>query len=781
MRVISYYWIHPDDGMPQIDKTERSKESSKEKRRRFYVTDKRRKNMKNSNLFKKFAAIVVSAMMVLTTFAMPTFGAGVTDGTTIRITGIDDNKTVNATAYKVIKQDDKGDWINMYPEVLKNTTENGGTLQFQGTSGDAANKFKGDVSLTEQQIADLAKAAKEGTFSASKVEGDFDKTEAGVLKKELPNGDGNKYGTESKTGAGMYIVLLENTATGEGKTTAESTVRVYNPLILSIGPTGASGALQAGEVGVGEKYNNTGNVKSSKPSIDKYIARKIDVAADANKSGITGPEFENTTNLKNTYATGEGKYGDSDTSGGDNDSNNPKVGSKVWFEISTTIPAYADNFWYTSGGNNYAPKFKIYDTLSEGLDLQKNTIEVYEKSGDDVTLIDASKYTLEAVDTAGKVNTFTIDFKNAKPDTILGPQREIIVKYAAVVNANCKENFDAERNTARMEYTHKPGEEQSSEQITTYHYTFSINGKINGEGSTELREVVKVGCDDNGAHVFAETEHVANKWKEDIEGATFNLYQDNNGQPASVVYRTAYSDADGRLVGGTYKNKDYTGLYRLDAGRYWLVEQSVPSPYKVNDTPILVEIKANFNTDGTLCDYEILVGGEIQNDGSVKHQVVAGKYKAEYENEAIAVNGIAADKTDHAVIRKPKSFQGHNGTDWNTSKIAATGTEGTLGAAKPKAPTIARPVQAKDEDDTDFQARVAAFNAEWEDYRVALNKYYKTNNDPHNQAADIRNTETGTLPSTGGIGTVIFTVGGIAIMALALLLLFGGKKKETQN
>jgi len=43
------------------------------------------------------------------------------------------------------------------------------------------------------------------------------------------------------------------------------------------------------------------------------------------------------------------------------------------------------------------------------------------------------------------------------------------------------------------------------------------------------------------------------------------------------------------------------------------------------------------------------------------------------------------------------------------------------------------------------------------------------------------NSNIGTLPSTGGIGTVLFTVGGIAIMGLALLLLFGGKKKQHQK
>lgn len=50
-----------------------------------------------------------------------------------------------------------------------------------------------------------------------------------------------------------------------------------------------------------------------------------------------------------------------------------------------------------------------------------------------------------------------------------------------------------------------------------------------------------------------------------------------------------------------------------------------------------------------------------------------------------------------------------------------------------------------------------------------------------NQTYLFPNNNVGTLPSTGGMGTVLFTVGGIAIMAIALFLLFGGKKKQQQK
>ena len=64
--------------------------------------------MKNLHYLKKFVVMVLAAMMTLSTFAMPTFAAKTNPGTTIKITGIDNNANVSADAYKVIKQDASG-------------------------------------------------------------------------------------------------------------------------------------------------------------------------------------------------------------------------------------------------------------------------------------------------------------------------------------------------------------------------------------------------------------------------------------------------------------------------------------------------------------------------------------------------------------------------------------------------------------------------------------------------------------------------------------------------
>lgn len=49
---------------------------------------------------------------------------------------------------------------------------------------------------------------------------------------------------------------------------------------------------------------------------------------------------------------------------------------------------------------------------------------------------------------------------------------------------------------------------------------------------------------------------------------------------------------------------------------------------------------------------------------------------------------------------------------------------------------------------------------------------------PHVYRVILRNSTTPVLPSTGGVGTVMFTVGGIAIMVLAAFLFLRRKNKE---
>ena len=149
--------------------------------------------------------------------------------------------------------------------------------------------------------------------------------------------------------------------------------------------------------------------------------------------------------------------------------------------------------------------------------------------------------------------------------------------------------------------------------------------------------------------------------------------------------------------------------------------------------------------------------------------VTAGEYQAVYEKDAEG-NYVLDDENEPKIAEfKIKNAAG----EWTTSKTAAQAVDSATGTA-PAKPDKAD-YDAADDNKIEGKTYEQAL-AQWFDDCKA----YFAVNDPDPEAADIANSKTGTLPSTGGMGTVLFTIGGAAIMALALLLLFGGKKKKSQ-
>lgn len=702
------------------------------------------------NLLKKFAVMMAAVMLAMTTFVMPTAPSFAADNTVLKIMNLPEDG-VDVKAYKVVRQKADGSWES---------------INTDGTWGDGEGKVKAiaDVSKPKSsEITDLAtKTLKESRvkFEANSAwtDGDTDAAKATQFWSADMKDDANKkYGTDDDDGAGMYLVTVSTSGDAKGL------VRVYNPMIVSLAPDQETGDLAGGTVDSKSNFagGSTANIayaKSSEPTFDKYITRnrtegseKDNDKANHNKGNA---EIDGTTNVLNDKTTNESEKGDT-----------ANKGDTVWFEINTSIPVYADN--YTN------PTFVIHDQLSEGLDLDRSSIKVLVGG----TELDSSKYSISYVPTAN-VNplgtgtkaanvkekfdiTFTSDYLKEKQGVL--PQKDVVVKYNAVVRNDCDENFDPETNEAYITYTHKPGANKDSENKKTYHYTFSINGHINGEGSTLLREVVKVGVNKDDVWVYEETQKANNGWVEDIEGATFNLYRadqmDKTTEPTAPkasekekAIRTAYSAADGRLVGGTYDGETYTGLDRLDAGVYYLVEQSVPSPYKVNSLPIKVEITSNLNADGTLDSYKIQV-----------NEVTAGEYKAVY--------GTGVDAEGEPQIT---GYQIKDGSEWTTSKTAAQAVDSVTGTAPVK------PVKADYDNAPDKKIDGRTYQQALNDWFTACKNYFAAN-DPDSEAADIANNKTGTLPSTGGMGTIMFTIGGIVIMALALFLLFGSRRKQHQK
>lgn len=688
--------------------------------------------MKNLHYFRKFAVLVMSAMMVLTTFALPTFAATPTSFT---VGGLEEG--VKATAYRIVVQED-------------DSKDNKGATKLV-----VADSIANVEKPTQEEIMALVPEVQKSTYA-----------ELTGAQKLGPVTVAENANTATFTGAssGMYLVIFENSKDAE---------YIYNPVIVSINYDDE----EAQTFTTGGKFDSNGYAKKSKVPFHKVVERSTDFDRAGKDSSnaendktqndealvdADGYSGKNNTN-EDKESNNDGNLGD--TAAGPAQAGKANVGDTVTFRINSTVPAYADNFFMKKGylpkeGTNPVeynvnvpgantnlsqdPEFVVYDSMTGGLTLTQNSVKVYEANTNNP--IDEALYTIKYNDdVAGEITTesaaklndgdkFVVVFK---PEAIAKYRGQgIEIRYNAKVNGTHGVNFDGEKNTGGVDFSRNPGEaKKQGYDETTHHYTFTINGKVDGNNSIENREVLKVGVDESGAHVFKETEAKKETGWEPLNGVTFKLYKKIKGATTAAEYknaevvRTAVSDKDGLL----------RGMDRIDAGEYVLIETNLgegtlsdgktkyKEKYNVVDTPIEVKIEAHLDpTTGRLNAYEVYVGG-----------ICVGHYQKNY----------TADNP---------------------------GTEGTIEYLNDAGEVLNthHKCEIKAGETTTFYKMKDGKKVYGVDDEFAY--------DYDQDAAHIRNSYVGTLPSTGGMGTVLFTVAGAAIMALALLLLFGGKKKKSQ-
>lgn len=329
--------------------------------------------------------------------------------------------------------------------------------------------------------------------------------------------------------------------------------------------------------------------------------------------------------------------------------NDVAIGDDVNFTITTAIPSYSDQY--------KAVKVVISDTLSEGLTLNTESIEIK---------VGGETYTPGATLVA-TANGFTLTFPSEY--ALENSGKSVEITYTAELNENAGINFDANTNTATLEYSNNPSDVNDTEKTDdkTYTYTFGIDASLYASSSTlnkETSELVKV--DENG-NIISKVTEISEEPGEDVTevltGATFTLTNNDTNK----VY-TAETDVNGKMT--------FEGL---DAGTYTLVETAAPSGFTLDTTEHEVVISAEYDTNGLLESYTITIDGKATST-----------YTATYEGETI-------------------------------TKITDGGT-----------------------------------------------------------TTEIKNTKLGELPSTGGIGTTIFTIGGCAIMIAAAGLFFASRRKESK-
>lgn len=317
--------------------------------------------------------------------------------------------------------------------------------------------------------------------------------------------------TIAKQVSGTAITLNGNLASGYSATVGageyiviiESTNYTYNPVVVSAAYKNANnkGTLANGTISAADRWTLEGGksaAKSSKVEINKTVSQP-DAA----------------------------------------------VGDEVDYTITGTIPSYGAQF--------VDPVYKITDTITNA--KYKGDITVTIGGTPAVKGID---YTING-GTATDAN-FEITFKNVgryydKSDA----DRTVVITYKAEILETAT-STDPATNTAKLNYSNKPGSTKDATEKETYTYTFELDD-----------EFTKV--DENGAP---------------LDACTFTL---TNKATNKVVGTCTTKKVDGKA------KIHFEGL---DAGTYELKETVAKEGYSINNTKYKVEIIPSYKEDGTL-------------------------------------------------------------------------------------------------------------------------------------------------------------------------------------
>lgn len=497
-----------------------------------------------------------------------------------------------------------------------------GTISVTGlTVGDTAKYYQiieKDTSTGGWKLVD-AIAPNTGITLAKVLDG-INAEEAGII-----------LGCFSKTGGTSMGTVTE---TDNGTLTAGSTASPIAVGTYLIVATPADNNTIYAPMFVSADYTTNGNTIEP-ATADDLAAVAPDQAAVAKKSEVP------------ITKSAEVKQG---TAENDRSAQNVGVGDSVTFTVNTKVPSF------TEAQDDLL--FKVSDSVSTGIEIDTASLKVKVDSGAEKAVVTGGYYNAGGTEgtatsydytvTSITATSWEISFSEDYLKRVAG-NPSVVVKYDATIKANANVNINELTNTANVEFTHSPDGTHGSKNDKTYHYSYSFDAPVSGNGTENSEEFIKVGVDSEGNPITGvDKVTINNKDYSPLADAEFTLTEVGGG-------------------GGSWTSKSLdTGLFSftgLDAGRYTLKEATPPAGYALDTNTYYVEILPIFNAD----------------DGTLESYTVTCGTSSDYSNPVVSSFTISHDNSGNVVASitdpepAPQIF-----TNTEVPSLPTTGGAGTL-------------------------------------------------------------------------------------------------------
>ena len=301
------------------------------------------------------------------------------------------------------------------------------------------------------------------------------------------------------------------------------------------------------------------------------------VKSVASLVSVTGDDA--TVNMKSNYPTVVKKVNDKNA-------DDVNIGDTVTYTLTSKVP---DMTGYTS----YVFNFK--DTLSAGLTFKEITSVTV--GGTTIKAVDEGQeennsYTLKQ---DGQTITITMNHFLASYKDKAG--QEIKVTYTATLNKDAVTGFDANKNSAIVEYSNDPSNNTKGESepsiVDVHTFDFTIfKYYLNDAHKTGLANAEFELYKANEAGDAAD-ENVKINIVDERDGVYRQATADEAKAPGFTSAKIV-SDADGKVL-----------VKGLDAGTYYLRETKAPEGYNKLLSDIKVEIEATYGENGKLVSYTV--------------------------------------------------------------------------------------------------------------------------------------------------------------------------------